>query len=101
MSGSMEYTADLERLASHVESARAFVDGLERTATRLLASVSTLHLTWSGRAAEAHRTAHDQWARGERELREALAAMAGAADRAQEHYRAAALANEEMWRPLG
>ncbi|HEX3930884.1 MAG TPA: WXG100 family type VII secretion target [Nocardioides sp.] len=96
----MEYTADLERIGAHVESARAFADRLDRTSERLRASVSALHLTWTGQAAEAHRVAHDQWSRGERELREALDAMAAAAERAQGHYRAAALANDEMWGPL-
>jgi WXG100 family type VII secretion target len=62
--------------------------------------VDELHLTWSGDAAQAQRSAHDEWQRGAAQMRAALATMRSIAASAHANYTAAAAANVQMWSRL-
>jgi WXG100 family type VII secretion target len=96
----VHYAVDLERLTEHVEEAQRFTDQVDEALSRLHVVVEQLHLTWTGRAADAHRRAHRSWASGAREMREGLLEMTRAAAGARAEYAAAARANDRMWSPL-
>ena len=96
----VRYAVDLEQIAAHVGRARRFAEEVEATLARLHRVVADLHLTWEGRAAEAHAQAHREWLRGADELRDALGRLGDAADRAHDGYSSAASTNHEMWSVL-
>jgi len=82
--------ADLERCERNLE---AMADRLER-------HVRDLHSVWEGMAAEAQKEAQQEWEQGMRDMREALAALRGAARTAHGNYTSAAKANVQMWEQL-
>jgi WXG100 family type VII secretion target len=81
----VHYAVDLELLAAHAEEARRFGDQVEQALSRLHAVVEQLHVTWTGRAADAHRRAHQGWTSGAREMRDGLRGMTQAAARARDN----------------
>lgn len=96
----VRYAVDLEQVAAHVVRARQYAEEVEATVARLDRVVADLHLTWEGRAADAHARAHGEWVRGMRELRDALGRLGDVAGRAHDGYSSAASTNHEMWRVL-
>ena len=77
----------LVRLDAHLEAALAEVEQ----------RVAALHVTWTGDAAQAQRTAHTEWHRGAEQMRAALMRMRAIAVIAHANYAAAAAANVRMW----
>jgi uncharacterized protein YukE len=69
----------------------------ERMLGEIDALVRDLHMTWTGQAAAAHAEAHDQWARGEATMREALTRLRAAGATAHRNYTGAMSANAAMW----
>jgi WXG100 family type VII secretion target len=97
MTGFSGFGVDLDELLSSIdEMARCGgdLDGLLESVGR---SVAELHLTWSGAASDAQATAQAEWETGFREMRDALAAMRAAADRAHGNYSSAVATNVRMW----
>ena len=57
-----------------------------------------MHAGWTGAAAQAQESAHEQWRAGAAEVQDALAALRAVGPTAHENYAAAVLANRRMWR---
>jgi WXG100 family type VII secretion target len=92
----MRYRVELEELLAFVDRLQSFEQRAEAIATRVAGQIATLHDTWAGDAAAAHRAQHDEWMAGAAQMREALAQLRVAADNAHRHYTDAARRNVEM-----
>ena len=92
----MRYRVELEELLAFVDRLQSFEQRAETIAARVDEQVATLHDAWSGSAAAAHRTEHDEWMAGAAQMREALAQLRTAARNAHQHYTDAARLNMEM-----
>jgi WXG100 family type VII secretion target len=89
---------DVERLAEFIERLQHTQAELTRARDEADARIRQLHARWTGSAAQAQESAHEQWRAGAGRLQEALAALHAAARTAQENYAAAVFANRRMWR---
>lgn len=98
---SVRFDVDLEELDDVIGRLTGFQRQFERRLEELDRTVADLHLTWTGQAAAAQRKAHEEWARGARQMHAGLVRMTAAARLAHDRYRAAAAANESMWGGLG
>ena len=74
-----------------------FERGIERALAHLDGVVERLHITFTGEAADAHRTAHQQWATGMQEMKTGLVEIRDAAERAHTNYTNAVQTNARMW----
>jgi WXG100 family type VII secretion target len=92
----MRYRVELEELLAFVDRLQSFEQRVEAIAARVDGQIATLHDTWEGNAAAAHRAQHDEWMTGAAQMREALAQLRAAADNAHQHYTDAARLNVEM-----
>lgn len=92
----MRYRVELEELLAFVDRLQSFEQRAEAIAARVDGQIATLHDTWAGNAAAAHRAQHDEWMTGAAQMREALAQLRAAADNAHQHYTDAARLNVEM-----
>jgi WXG100 family type VII secretion target len=92
----MHYRVELEELLAFVDRLQSFEQRAEGVAARADGQIATLHDTWAGNAAAAHRARHDEWMAGAAQMREALAQLRAAADNAHQHYTDAARLNVEM-----
>jgi len=92
----MRYRVELEELLAFVDRLQSFERRAEAIAARVDGQIATLHDTWAGNAAAAHRAQHDEWMAGATHMREALAQFRAAADNAHHHYTDAARLNVEM-----
>ena len=81
----MRYSVELEELQAFVDRLQAFEQHAETVLTRVDGQVADLHHTWSGTAAAAHRTRHDEWMAAATQMREALAKLRATADRAHKN----------------
>lgn len=97
---SVRYTVDLDELRARIEEMTDFERSMLQALDTLEATVARLHLHWTGEAAAAQREAHAAWVRGVHEMREGLATIRTAADRAHANYTAAGDANARMWRAV-
>jgi len=92
----MRYRVELDELAAFVDRLQSFEQRAEVIATRVDGQIATLQDAWSGTAAAAHRSQHDEWMAGAAQMREALAQLRAAARNAHQHYTDAARLNMEM-----
>lgn len=92
----MHYRVELEELLAFVDRLQSFEQRAEAIAARVDGQIATLHGTWAGNAAAAHRAQHDAWMAGAAQMREALAQLRAAAHNAHQHYTDAARLNVEM-----
>jgi WXG100 family type VII secretion target len=92
----MRYRVELEELLAFVDRLQSFEQRAEAIAARVDGQIGTLHGTWAGNAAAAHRAQHDEWMAGAAQMREALAQLRAAAHNAHQHYTDAARLNVEM-----
>lgn len=92
----MRYRVELDELLAFVDKLQFFERRAEAIAARVDRQVADLHITWSGEAAAAHRTQHDEWVSGATQMREALAELRQAADHAHRNYTEAAQLNRDM-----
>ena len=92
----MRYRVELDELAAFVDRLQSFEQRAETIATRVDGQIAALHDAWSGSAAAAHRSQHDEWMAGATQMREALAQLRAAARNAHQHYTDAARLNMEM-----
>jgi WXG100 family type VII secretion target len=91
------YRVDLHRLADIVDQISRFEQHLDAALEDVDARVDKLHTTWTGDAAIAHQTAHDEWKRGVADMRAALAVMRSNASTAHANYSNAVTTNAGMW----
>lgn len=92
----MRYRVELDELLAFVEELQSFEQRAESIAARVDSQIATLHETWSGEAAAAHRSQHDEWAAGAAQMRDALMQLRDAAHTAHRNYTEAAQVNIEM-----
>jgi WXG100 family type VII secretion target len=93
----MAYRVDLDLLDDIVEQISRFDQHLQTALEDAQSRVDTLHATWSGKAATAHRQAYDEWVRGVVDMRAALEEMRRNAQIAHDNYSSAANSNLRMW----
>jgi WXG100 family type VII secretion target len=92
----MRYRVELEELLAFVDRLQSFEQRAETIAAGVDGQVATLHDTWAGSAAAAHRAQHDEWMAGAAQMREAVAQLRAAAANAHQHYTDAARLNVQM-----
>jgi WXG100 family type VII secretion target len=92
----MRYRVELEELLAFVDRLQSFEQRAEAIAARVDGQIASLHDTWAGNAAAAHRAQHDEWMAGAAQMREAVAELRAAAHNAHQHYTDAAQLNVEM-----
>ncbi|KUH99164.1 WXG100 family type VII secretion target [Mycobacterium sp. IS-3022] len=92
----MRYRVELEELLAFVEKLRAFEDRAEDIASRVDGQIAELHTSWSGDAADAHRTNHDEWTAAAAQMREAVIELREAAHNAHRNYTEAVKLNLAM-----
>ena len=95
MSGA--FAVDLDELLRSIDEMTRCGDALDVLLDDLRRRVAALHDTWDGLAASAQVSAQAEWEAGFRAMREALAAMRGAADVAHGNYGGAVATNLRMW----
>ncbi|MGC5258227.1 WXG100 family type VII secretion target [Gordonia sp. DT218] len=88
---------DLAELDRIVTLMRDFGKDAESLCRNVEKSVANLHVSWTGKAADAHKQAHDRWVEGTREMRSALTDLDGTGRTAHANYSAAVAANKGMW----
>lgn len=94
----MRYRVELSELLGFADRLEAFESRAEAAATRVDDQIAALHTTWSGDAADAHRTRHQEWMTAANQMREALAQLRAAAHNAHRNYTGAAQLNVDMLR---
>lgn len=94
----MRYRVELAELLAFVDRLQAFESRAEASAARVDEQVAALHNTWSGDAADAHRTRHQEWMDAATQMRDALAQLRAAAHNAHRNYTGAAQLNVDMLR---
>ena len=57
----MRYRVELEELLGFVDRLQSFEQRAEAIAARVDGQIATMHGTWAGNAAAAHRAQHDEW----------------------------------------
>ncbi|WBP96733.1 WXG100 family type VII secretion target [Mycolicibacterium neoaurum] len=92
----MRYQVELDELVAFVGKLQTFSERAETIAARADSQVGQLHSSWSGDAATAHRSQHDEWMAAAKDMREAVTELRAAAHKAHHHYTEAARLNVEM-----
>ena len=95
------YRVDLDLLDDNIARMAAFEKSIERRLATLQQEIDDLHLSWTGLAASAQKAAHEQWSKGEAQMRQALVELRKAAEVAHHNYSSAAAANVRMWHGVG
>lgn len=94
------YRVDLGQLEAVMARLERFDRVLEWVLADADQQVERLHRTWTGQAAAQHREAHQKWAQGAADLKQALAEMHQVAATAHGNYSRAADTNVAMWRQV-
>lgn len=97
---SARHVVDLDLLASTIEVLAACEQSCVEALDDVRRDVARLHLTWSGRSAEAQAEAQAAWEEGFAQMRAGLATMRSAAATSHDNYRSAVEANLAMWEAL-
>lgn len=80
----------LERMTEVEQRAEASIAAMD-------SEVNNLHATFTGEAATAHAQAHQKWATGAQQMREALKGLRNAGSAAHGNYSGAAAKNAQNW----
>lgn len=80
----------IERMAEVEQRAEASIAAMDT-------EVHNLHATFTGEAATAHIQAHEKWAKGAEQMREALKGLRSASHAAHGNYTGAAAKNMQNW----
>jgi WXG100 family type VII secretion target len=91
------FAVDVDELSHAVDRMAACGSALHELAADLERRIASLHISWQGEAATAHRDAQAECEHGFRTIREALATMQNAARVAHGNYTAAVEANLQQW----
>ncbi|GAA5096954.1 WXG100 family type VII secretion target [Nocardia iowensis] len=97
MADDNSYRVNLAQLDEAIATMAAFGADVEGWLREVDAKVAELHLSWSSRAAQAQRDAHDRWMAGAAEMRENLDELREVARRAHTSYTTAVNTNVGMW----
>ncbi|MCV7203563.1 WXG100 family type VII secretion target [Mycolicibacterium peregrinum] len=91
------YTVDLDRLQDFVSRLSQFDAQAEQVAAEVDRQIATLHGTWTGDAADAHKSQHDEWTAAAAQMREALKQLRTKVDAAHRCYSDVVALNTAMW----
>ncbi|UGU29884.1 WXG100 family type VII secretion target [Mycolicibacterium smegmatis] len=92
------YRVELEELHAFIERLRSFDQRADAISQSVNRQIEALHDgNWSGEAAEAHQARHAEWSETDKQMREALAELRAAADRAHRNYSEVIEINTAMW----
>ncbi|MGY5311642.1 WXG100 family type VII secretion target [Nocardia gipuzkoensis] len=91
------YQVDLQQLDDAVVTMAEFGIEVEAWLRELDQHITDLHLSWSSKAAEQQRAAHQRWSEGVVAMRENLDELRQLARRAHDNYLGAAAVNYGMW----
>lgn len=92
------YGVDLDQLDSIVSRLSGLAGIINEHLTTLDAKTAAVHAgSWAGAAAEAHETAHREWAAAATEFVDGITAMSAAARNAHTQYTAAHTVNNRMF----
>jgi WXG100 family type VII secretion target len=91
------FLADLDALLELTERISTFTSNVERLGDDLDGEVRRLHAQWSGAAADAHGSAHDQWRASAKQLQAAADRLRAVVTVAHSNYHSAVSANLRMW----
>ncbi|WP_433685462.1 WXG100 family type VII secretion target [Nocardia sp. CA-119907] len=92
-----DYRVDLEQLDAAIDTMDEFGRTVEGWLAEVDRHIADLHQTWSSKAAQAQRAAHDSWMAGAAEMRENLDELREVARRAHDSYTTAVRTNVGMW----
>ncbi|QNG17769.1 WXG100 family type VII secretion target [Rhodococcus triatomae] len=92
-----KFRVDLDRLDETISKVETFDSNVDDIITAVEGHLADLHETWTGRAAQAQRDAHDDWTRGVQQMREALEDLRAAGRIAHDNYSDAVETNMRMW----
>lgn len=95
------FTIDADELDAVVADIARTEAALETLTNDIERQIAKLHETWEGLAAVAQREAQEEWEQGLMTMRQALAELRAAAERASRNYTEAADVNRSMWESLG
>lgn len=91
------FEVDVDELRAVVSAMTAHSAALRDLADEVDAASASLHAEWSGRARDAHVTAHTGWAGDFTQMRAALAELHSIGNAAADNYSSAVEANVAMW----
>lgn len=95
-----KFKVDLDELDRVVSSLDSFATTFAGRRARLQKTVEELQGDWLGEAADAQAVAHQEIAKGARELEQAVKDLHAAAKKAHASYLAAVRANQDTWRQV-
>ena len=82
----MRYRVELEALLAFADTLQTFEHRAVSVAARVDDHVASLHTSWSGHGASAHRAQHQEWMAASQQMREALAQLRATAQHAHRNY---------------
>ncbi|MBY8859883.1 WXG100 family type VII secretion target [Nocardia sp. CA2R105] len=92
-----DYRVDLVGLAKLIDDTATLKSSIEQNITEIDQRISDLHVTWTGDAADAHKTAHDNRIRAVADMNEALATLRQKLADALTAYQTVGPTNHGMW----
>ncbi|WP_405498362.1 WXG100 family type VII secretion target [Nocardia sp. NBC_00511] len=92
-----DYRVDLGGLQQLIDAAAKLESTIEARVSQIENRVDELHVEWSGDAARAHRTAHDERVAAVATMREALRVLGEKLATAHTAYTAVGSTNAGMW----
>ncbi|MFE7798697.1 WXG100 family type VII secretion target [Nocardia sp. NPDC057440] len=91
------YVANLSEIQDLVDAAARITERIDQGLGEVDRAIDSLHIGWSGEAANAHRAKHDEWRAAAREMHEGLGLLTAAVQRAHDLYVANGLHLQGMW----
>lgn len=95
-----DFTVDLDTLAHLIARMSQCEDTLDDLTNEVEHTVSRMHETWSGEAAQAQRLAHAKWEHGLMLMRASITDLREKSNTAHQNYQAAGDANMQMWQDI-
>ncbi len=92
-----DYRVDLDGLQRLIDDTAKLETTIEDLAAEIDKGIEQLNVSWTGTAAEAHRTAHNNHIAAATEMREALSALRSKLSAAYAAYHRVGPTNHEMW----
>ncbi|MEV6554142.1 WXG100 family type VII secretion target [Nocardia sp. NPDC051756] len=92
-----DYRVDLVGLAKLIDDTATLKSTIEQNITEIDQRISELHVTWTGDAATAHKTAHDNRVQAVADMGEALATLRQKLTDALTAYQKVGPTNHGMW----
>lgn len=93
----MAFTVDLAALLDLIDHMEAFDKRVAETCEQVSQSVTALHVSWEGSAAERQAQAHTLWEKGTAEMAAALRQLRSDVEKAYRNYDRAFAAGQAMW----